>query len=966
MADLKAQLELSADASGVEAGVGKAKKSLASLGATAQAEGAKAAKGVESIGAGGDAAAAKVDRSTRSLINSIQRTTATLEAGGRTSAKYFETLASQRGVDTGALKPYLDQLEAVRQKQAEATAALLTGSTQFNKYGQSAKQTAAALRGVPAQLTDIIVGLQGGQAPLTVLLQQGGQLRDMFGGIVPAARALGGAVLGLVNPFTLAAGAVAALGFAYFQGSKEADAYAKALILTGNAAGATVGQLNAMAQRIDAITGTQAAAAAALAEFAANGNIAANNIERFTLIAIRMEKDAGQSVKETVKQFAELGKSPVEAAVKLNETTNFLTTSIYQQIRALDEQGRTAEAAALAQKSYADALEGRLAQATQRLGILERAWRGIVGAAKDAWDAMLNVGRPGTLQDQLAQAEAQLEQRMASGGPRRGSNRTQGQYDAATQALRDRIEVMKESLRLENSVADRQRESAAQVKARIEFDKAGEQFLDNRAKMEKAITEARNQGLAAGASQEEIEKRIAAIREKYRDKKGENAARLIDRAELNLDVQSIRNASEQLIGTYANSERILESLRSSGLISDREYYESKRAFINLEAQAREDALKKEIERYQQEKLTGKDRIDNERKIAEATSKLAMTRAEAAGRLIILTNQEEAAARRLASAYLTARQAAQEYLDTLQRQQNREIAGIGRGDRQRQIDSGLNQIEDRYGAQRLEAENRRAQLELEGRFTEEARALYEQQIALINEYQGKAIQIYLESVERRKAAEADWANGASEAVNNYLDRSRNVADQVADAFTRAFQGMEDALVKFITTGKLDFKSLADSIIADITRIIVKQEIMRAIGLPGASGGGGWLTGLIGTAAGALFGTGGTAAVASAMPGDSLQNFLDLNKNFGTGRAIGGPVSRGRIYPVNERRPELLDVGGKQYLMMGNQSGQVKDVAGAGRAVNITVHQNFPQNITRATTLQAASDARRVLESASRNM
>ena len=899
--DLKAQLELSADASGVEAGVGRAKKSLASLGATAQTEGAKAAKGVEAIGAGGEQAAAKVDRSTRSLINSIQRTTATLEAGGRSSAKYFETLASQRGVDTGALKPYLDQLETVRQKQAEATMALVKGGVQFDKYGLSAKQTAAAMRQVPAQLTDIIVGLQGGQAPLTVLLQQGGQLRDVFGGIVPAARALGGAVLGLVNPFTVVAGAVAALGFAYFQGSKEADAYAKALILTGNAAGSSVGQLTAMAQRLDAITGTQASAAAALSEFAANGNIASANLERFTLTALRLEKETGQAVKETVKQFSELAKSPVDAAIKLNETTNFLTESLYRQIKALEEQGRTAEAAAVAQKGYADALDSRLGQVEGRLGTIERAWRSIIGVAKEAWDAMLNVGRPDTLEEQLSKAQARLAQIRSNAGAQALGNRplVGGARDPVKEA-EEQVRILQSRIGAEARLADFQARSAAQVKARIEFDKAGEQFLDNRAKMEKAIAEARNQGLAAGASQEEIEKRIAAIREKYRDKK----TGLIDRAELNLDLQSIRSAAEQLIGTYANSERIIESLRSSGLLNDREYYESKRAFINLESEAKESALRQEIARFQQEKLTGKDKIDNERKIAEAASKLATTREEAAAKLEVLNIQEAASVRRLEQDYTSARQAAQEYFDAIQRQQNRDIAGIGQGDRARQIAGGLNQIEDRYSAQRLELENRRSQaaaLAGERGLTEAQKTEFDRRLALINEFQGKSIQSYLESVERRKAAEADWSNGASEAAQNYLDRVQNVAAQVADAFTNAFKGMEDVFVNFVKTGKLDFKSLADSIISDIARIYARKLVAGLVGnlFPSLS----------------IGGIGGSVAGA---------------------RAEGGPVSAGKTYLVGERGMELFTP---------NTSGTItsnEELAGAmatRSGPTVVVHQNF---------------------------
>ncbi len=60
------------------------------------------------------------------------------------------------------------------------------------KQGQSAAQTANAMRMIPAQMTDIIVGLSTGQSPFMVLMQQGGQLKDMFGGIGPAIKGLAG------------------------------------------------------------------------------------------------------------------------------------------------------------------------------------------------------------------------------------------------------------------------------------------------------------------------------------------------------------------------------------------------------------------------------------------------------------------------------------------------------------------------------------------------------------------------------------------------------------------------------------------------------------------------------------------------------------------------------------------------------------------------------------------------------
>src|SRR5690606_7532552 len=134
-------------------------------------------------------------------------------------------------------------------------------SVDFNKNGLSSKQLQSSLRGLPAQFTDIAVSLQAGQNPLTVFLQQGGQLKDMFGGIGPAARALGGYVVGLINPFTVAAAAAGVLALAYKQGSDEATAFQKALILSGNAAGTSAGQLGSLAQTVSRSVGTVSAAA---------------------------------------------------------------------------------------------------------------------------------------------------------------------------------------------------------------------------------------------------------------------------------------------------------------------------------------------------------------------------------------------------------------------------------------------------------------------------------------------------------------------------------------------------------------------------------------------------------------------------------------------------------------------------------------------------------------------------------
>ena len=198
-------------------------------------------------------------------------------------------------------------------------------------------------------------------------------------------------------------------------------------------------------------------------------------------------------------------------------------------------------------------------------------------------------------------------------------------------------------------------------------------------------------------------------------------------------------------------------------------------------------------------------------------------------------------------------------------------------------------------------------------------------------------------------------GASEAFRKYREDATNMAVQVEGVMANSFKGMEDALVKFVTTGKLSFTDLANSIVADITRIVIKQMMMNAIG--GGSGGAGWFGSLVGMGMGAVFGTAGTAAVASSMPGNSMDNMMSLTGGFGTvpGRASGGIVNAKGLYQVNERGPEVLSVAGKQYLMVGNQDATVSQNNGSGQMVSVT--NNFTLNVPvdRRTQAQIASAA-----------
>lgn len=126
---------------------------------------------------------------------------------------------------TGMLSPLA--YDRLNSKLAESRDALEKTQSQLGKTGMSAKQTAWAMSMIPAQMTDIVVGLSTGQSPFMVLMQQGGQLKDMFGGIGPAIKGVGTYVMGLVNPFSVAAAAVGLLTYAVYQNRQEIDAATK-------------------------------------------------------------------------------------------------------------------------------------------------------------------------------------------------------------------------------------------------------------------------------------------------------------------------------------------------------------------------------------------------------------------------------------------------------------------------------------------------------------------------------------------------------------------------------------------------------------------------------------------------------------------------------------------------------------------------------------------------------------------
>lgn len=890
--------------------------------------------------------------------------------------------------DLGALGP-------ASQTSARAATASL-GSMQM-----SAAQTANALRMVPAQFTDIVVSLQSGQAPLTVLLQQGGQLKDMFGGVVPAAKALGGYLLGLINPVTLLAGGIAALGVAYYQGSKEQDAFNQALIMTGNRAGATAGQLAQMARALSGQGYSQSAAAAAIAELAATGKIGAENMERFAATAMELEQRVGIPVKNTVKDLAELGKAPVEASIKLNQEYGYLTTATLAVIKALQDEGRAADAASVAQQAYTNAMSDRTKVITENLGYIERAWEKVKKAASDGWNAVLGIGRQATDEQEIGRIQTLIDNKKSYGGLERYKGTKAGAIlESEIAQLEGQLKALQLSAQTKSEEAQRASKNQAIQDAGIAaFDKvtaANDRAKTKQEQLNAALgdyrknldalrsaraleTDATKQAaLDAQLNPAQIAKTEAAIRKQYAEKSAGGTGLLA--AGRRADLAELQSALRQEQALLGQRKQQLDIQYRAGLVTMEDYYRQQRALIEEGAQLEGSALQEQLQRLEQEKTKGVDALNVQRQITDVRAKLALQQiqtqndlADADQRATKAIQQHAAAMGQLTSNYTA-------YVSQLQSRADLQVASVGMGQERAGREQGLLSIRENYSQQMRSLQDQRGTA---SNWTAENEAYFQERMRLLKAQQEQEVRIYGETYERIGAAQGVWQSGAIRAMEDYLSSARNVAQQTADAFARGFQGMEDALVTFVTTGKLSFTDLANSIVADITRIIIKQQISNAMGVAGGSGsGGGWLGSLIGAGIGLFGGTSAVAATASAMPGDALDNFINLkglafNAKGGVYASPSLSLYRNQVHDSPKlfafaKGAGVFAEAGPEAIMPltrgpdGNLGVRAHGGGGESKSQTINVQVQMPQGANRATALQFGRDVARQIQTAtSRN-
>ncbi|EPH7183365.1 TPA: phage tail length tape measure family protein [Klebsiella pneumoniae] len=563
--------------------------------------------------------------------NALRRLEAQIDPVGEAFRRLNE---QQRQLDTAKTSGMLSPLayDRLNSKLAESRDALEKTQAQLGKTGQSAAQTANAMRMIPAQMTDIIVGLSTGQSPFLVLMQQGGQLKDMFGGIGPAIKGVGGYVLGLINPVTLAAAAVGVLGLAYYKGSQEQDEFYKSLTLGGNLVGKTSGQLVDMAARVSvAANTTTGAAASTLNQLVSSGKVVDDSLERVTTAIVKISDATGIATEKLVSDFNDIAADPVAAITKLNDQYHFLTLATYNQIKALQDEGNQQDAARVATDAYANAMQQRANDIHQNLGLLKSAWDSLGKTAKGAWDAMLNIGREQTLTDKLATLNENIAE--AQKGQKDGGfwNSFSARFTNLPEMIKQR-DLLESVANLQGDVTKGQakaKEAEQQrIKTQQEADRVNQQYLSNADKRNKAIKQ-QSEFLKAGAiTAEQYAKNVSRINEMYKDPKApkqkayteDAATRLLDQInQQTAAMQSQLDASDKLnSATQARvkfEQQIADLKSKTQLTADQKSILSRSDEI-LQAYKQQEALQNSVKtlddyRKMQEQVKTKDERTND-------------------------------------------------------------------------------------------------------------------------------------------------------------------------------------------------------------------------------------------------------------------------------------------------------------------------------------------------------------------
>ena len=754
------------------------------------------------------------------------------------------------------------------------------------KAGISVGQYKAAMRTLPAQFTDIATQLAGGQNPWLILLQQGGQVKDSFGGMIPMFRGLAGAItLPMVGVTSLAV-ATGALAYAWYQGDSTLSAFNKTLVLSGNQSGLTADRMLTLSRAGQAAGLTFNQASESLAALVNAGVRGGEQFDAINQSVARFASASGVEVDKVAETFGKLTTDPTSGLMAMARQFRNVTAEQIAYVAQLQRSGDEAGALQAANDIATKGFDEQTRRLKENMGTLET-WADKTGKAfKSMWDAILDIGRPESSADMLASAQKAFDE----------ADKKWQWYQSRSQR-RGKTASFRANLQGAWNDRENARLGLAAATLQSDMEKAGELAARDRAERDAS------QLKYTGEAQKAYERLLTPL-EKYTARQEELNKALKDGKILQADYNTLMAAAKK------DYESTLKKPKSSGVkvsAGERQEDQAHAALLALETELR--TLEKHSGANEKISQQRRDLWKAENQYAvlkEAATKRQLSEQEKS----LLTHEKETLEYKRQLAELGDKVEHQKRLNELaqqaarfEQQQSAKQAAIsakarGLTDRQAQRESEEQRLRDVYG--------------------DNPDALAKATSALKNTWSAE------------EQLRGSWMAGLKSGWGEWAESATDSFSQVKSVATQTFDGIAQNMAAMLTGSEQSWRGFTRSVLSMLTEIFLKQAMVGIVGS-------------IGSAMGGAFGGGASASTGTAIQA-AAANFHFATGGFtGTGGKYepAGIVHRGEFVFTKEATSRI-GVGNLYRLMRGYAEGGY--VGGAGspaqmrRAEGISFNQN----------------------------
>ncbi|WP_115455584.1 phage tail tape measure protein [Escherichia coli] len=754
------------------------------------------------------------------------------------------------------------------------------------KAGISVGQYKAAMRTLPAQFTDIATQLAGGQNPWLILLQQGGQVKDSFGGMIPMFRGLAGAItLPMVGVTSLAV-ATGALVYAWYQGDSTLSAFNKTLVLSGNQSGLTADRMLTLSRAGQAAGLTFNQARESLAALVNAGVRGGEQFDAINQSVARFASASGVEVDKVAEAFGKLTTDPTSGLIAMVRQFRNVTAEQIAYVAQLQRSGDEAGALQAANDIATKGFDEQTRRLKENMGTLET-WADKTGKAfKSMWDAILDIGRPESSADMLASAQKAFDE----------ADKKWQWYQSRSQR-RGKTASFRANLQGAWNDRENARLGLAAATLQSDMEKAGELAARDRAERDAS------QLKYTGEAQKAYERLLTPL-EKYTARQEELNKALKDGKILRADYNTLMAAAKK------DYESTLKKPKSSGVkvsAGERQEDQAHAALLALETELR--TLEKHSGANEKISQQRRDLWKAENQYAvlkEAATKRQLSEQEK----FLLAHKDETLEYKRQLAELGDKVEHQKRLNELaqqavrfEEQQSAKQAAIsakarGLTDRQAQRESEAQRLRDVYG--------------------DNPAALAKATSALKNTWSAE------------EQLRGSWMAGLKSGWGEWAESATDSFSQVKSAATQTFDGIAQNMAAMLTGAEADWRGFTRSVLSMLTEILLKQAMVGIVGR-------------IGSAIGGAFGGGASASTGTAIQA-AAANFHFATGGFtGTGGKYepAGIVHRGEFVFTKEATSRI-GVGNLYRLMRGYAEGGYVGGAGSPAQMRRAEGINFNQN------------------------